>query len=43
MDYHLLRLAYLGAATELMVGVMACSPDGNGFRAVFEGLSIDER
>lgn len=39
-QYHLLRLAYIGDQPDILVGVMACSPDGDGFETVFEGLRI---
>jgi regulation of enolase protein 1 (concanavalin A-like superfamily) len=38
--YTLLRQAYLTAAATVSVGIMCASPDGEGFRATFEGLRI---
>lgn len=38
--YSLLRLAYFPPGAEVQVGPMACSPDGPGFTARFEGFSI---
>jgi uncharacterized protein len=38
--YTLLRMAYLTETTPLQVGVMCCSPDGNGFEVTFEGFSV---
>src|SRR5215831_3627334 len=38
--YHLLRHAYFPLAEQLQVGVMAASPQGNGFEVRFEGFSL---
>lgn len=38
--YTLLRLAYLTLDESLQVGLMACSPDGNGFEVSFENFKI---
>lgn len=38
--YTLLRLAYFPPARPVQVGPMACSPDGPGFTARFEGFAI---
>lgn len=38
--YTLLRLAYLTLDESLQVGLMACSPDGNGFEVSFENFRI---
>jgi len=36
----MLRLAYFPKNTPLMVGLTAASPDGNGFKALFEDFKI---
>jgi regulation of enolase protein 1 (concanavalin A-like superfamily) len=38
--YHLLRMGYLTEAQPIQVGIMCCSPDGDGFSVTFEDLSI---
>ncbi len=38
--YHLLRQAYLTSADTVQVGLMGCSPKGQGFQAVFENFRI---
>lgn len=38
--YSLLRMAYLTSSDRLQVGLMCCSPDGDGFDVAFEALSI---
>jgi regulation of enolase protein 1 (concanavalin A-like superfamily) len=38
--YTLLRMAYLTEADHLQVGLMCCSPDGEGFDVTFEAFSI---
>jgi uncharacterized protein len=40
VTYTLLRLAYLTEADPLQIGIMAAAPQGEGFLATFEGLSI---
>jgi len=46
-EYIMLRLAYFPDNTPVMVGMMAASPDGDGFKALFEEFEIkhlpDER
>lgn len=37
--YHLLRHAYFPPAEQVLVGVMAASPQGSGFQVRFEGFS----
>lgn len=41
------NLAYLSQQKPVMIGMMAASPDGDGFEAIFEDFSIkhlpDER
>lgn len=39
-DFSLMRLAYFPNNTVIMVGLMAASPDGNGFNALFESFDI---
>ncbi|GAB5526239.1 MAG: DUF1349 domain-containing protein [Roseivirga sp.] len=39
-NFTMLRLAYFPAHTPVMVALMAASPDGNGFQAVFEDFTI---
>ena len=39
-DYTMMRNAWLQDNCPVMVGVMAASPDGNGFKAKFEGFTI---
>ncbi len=41
--YDLLRLTYIGTEPVLMVGVMAASPEGEGFSLTFERLRITTR
>lgn len=38
--YNLLRMAYLTEISPLQVGLMCCSPEGDGFDVTFEALSI---
>lgn len=38
--YHLLRIGYLSTAESLQAGLLMASPEGDGFTAVFEGLTI---
>jgi uncharacterized protein len=38
--YHMSNMAYLPDNKPVMVGVMAASPDGQGFKATFEDFSI---
>ena len=38
--YTLLRMAHLTPAELVRVGLMCASPEGNGFPAIFEGLTI---
>lgn len=40
--YHMLRLGHFSLVDTAQVGVMACSPEGEGFRASFEGLTVRE-
>lgn len=40
ITYKMSNLAYLSANKPVMVGMMAASPDGNGFDALFEEFSI---
>lgn len=40
--YTMMRQGYLTTADELQVGVMACSPIGNGFEVAFENLKIQK-
>lgn len=40
--YTMLRQAYLINANELQVGVMACSPTGNGFETTFENWRVEK-
>ena len=39
-DYKLSNLAYLANHKPVMVGMMAASPDGDGFKAKFEDFSV---
>jgi regulation of enolase protein 1 (concanavalin A-like superfamily) len=39
-DYKMIRLAYFPAMKPVMVGMVAASPDGDGFNALFEGFEI---
>ncbi len=39
-EYVMMRNAWLQDNSPVMVGVMGASPDGNGFKAVFENFSI---
>lgn len=39
-EYVMMRNAWLKDNSPVMVGVMGASPDGNGFKAVFENFSI---
>ncbi len=39
--YTMLRLAYFPAHKPVMVGMVAASPDGGGFKAVFEDFEIN--
>jgi len=39
-SYSMLRMAYLPTADRVQVGLMACSPDGNGFEVIFDAFSI---
>lgn len=39
-DYILMRNAWLKDNTPVMVGIMAASPDGNGFNAKFENFTV---
>lgn len=39
-DYTLMRLAYFPDNTPVKVGLMAASPDGDGFEALFEDFKI---
>ncbi len=39
-NYTMSNLSYLQSNAPVMVGMMAASPDGDGFRAVFEEFSI---
>ena len=38
--YTMMRNAYLQDNTPVMVGLMAASPDGNGFEAKFENFKV---
>ena len=40
VNFAMMRLAYLPENTPVMVGLMAASPDGDGFNAMFEDFSI---
>lgn len=40
MSYSMFRLAYFPAHTPVKVGMMAASPDGHGFHALFEEIEI---
>lgn len=39
-DYHMLRQAYFSEADPLQIGVMACAPQGDGFRATLEDFQV---
>lgn len=39
-NFSMLRLAYFPDNTPVMVGLMAASPDGEGFQALFEDFAI---
>jgi len=39
-EYVMMRNAYLQDNTPVQVGFMAASPDGNGFKAIFENFSV---
>jgi regulation of enolase protein 1 (concanavalin A-like superfamily) len=39
-EYKMFRLAYFPAMKPVMVGMVAASPDGDGFNALFEGFEI---
>ena len=39
-DYALLRLAYLPMKDNVSIGMMAASPQGQGFCATFEGFTV---
>lgn len=39
-EYTMMRNAYLQDNTPVQVGFMAASPDGNGFRAIFENFTV---
>lgn len=39
-EYIMMRNAWLQDNTPVMLGVMAASPDGNGFKAKFENFSV---
>lgn len=39
-DYAMSNLCYLKARVPVKVGMMAASPDGDGFKAIFEGFTI---
>lgn len=38
--FTLLRMGYLTDAERLQVGIMCCSPDGDGFETAFEAFTI---
>jgi len=40
--FGLVRLAYLGASATAAVGIMACSPQRQGFEARFHGFAVRE-
>lgn len=40
-DYTMLRQAYLTDVQTLQVGLMAASPQGDGFSATFEGFKVE--
>ena len=40
VNYKMSNVAYLSDKKPVMVGMMAASPDGDGFDALFEGFSI---
>lgn len=40
--YHMSNLAYFPQQKPAMVGMMAASPDGDGFKAVFEDFKIQQ-
>lgn len=39
-NFTMLRMGYLADVEHLQVGVMACSPEGSGFEATFEGFVV---
>lgn len=39
-DFQMMRLAYFPQNTPLMVGLTAASPDGDGFKALFEEFKV---
>jgi regulation of enolase protein 1 (concanavalin A-like superfamily) len=39
-DYKLSNQVYLAQHKPVMVGMMAASPDGNGFKATFEAFKV---
>lgn len=41
--YTMLRQAYFPPEPDAMIGVMACSPTGTGFRAQFEDFTVTPR
>lgn len=42
-SYTMLRMAYLPVVDQVQVGLMACSPDGNGFDVTFEAFSVTRK
>lgn len=40
IDFFMMRQAYLSVAESLQVGLMACSPTGEGFTVTFENFQI---
>ena len=42
-SYQMMRLAYFPENKSCMVGLMAASPKGNGFKAVFEEFALKEK
>jgi len=40
VNYKLSNVAYLSENKAVMVGMMAASPDGDGFEALFENFSV---
>jgi uncharacterized protein len=38
--YSMIRMAYLADVERLHIGMMACSPDGDGFEVTFEEFSV---
>jgi regulation of enolase protein 1 (concanavalin A-like superfamily) len=41
-EYIMFRLAYFPDNSPVMVGMMAASPEGDGFNAIFEGFEIKQ-